>query len=146
MGRMRELFGRIFPLLGFSGSANYWDKRYRFGGNSGAGSRGEPARYKAEVVNSLIVRLEVTSIIEFGCGDGHQLGKFAIPSYIGVDVSPVVVGHCKQMYAADRTKPFCTSATIRVRRPRWRSRLMSCSISLRMMFIGTTWIAYSLPR
>ena len=51
--------------LGFRGSAAYWDARYRAGGNSGAGSYGRLAAFKAEVLNEFVRRRGIRSIVEF---------------------------------------------------------------------------------
>lgn len=106
MSRIRAFFGRIAPLLKFKDSRNYWETRYRYGGNSGEGSRGVNAEYKAQVINSFIKGHEINSIIEFGCGDGHQLAMFAVPQYIGVDVSSTIIAQCRKMYANDPGKIF----------------------------------------
>ncbi len=57
----------------FPGSNKYWTQRYAEGGNSGAGSYGKFARFKAEVINKFVSEREIKSVIEFGCGDGNQL-------------------------------------------------------------------------
>jgi hypothetical protein len=103
---IRTLIGKVAPLLRFGSSREYWENRYRFGGHSGAGSRGENARYKAAVINDLIHRDGIRSVIEFGCGDGYQLGMFDVANYTGVDVSPTIVRKCREMYAGDPGKRF----------------------------------------
>jgi SAM-dependent methyltransferase len=102
----RRVAARILPLIGFSGSKDYWERRYRLGGHSGAGSRGENARYKAEVLNGFIQRHGVGSIVEFGCGDGYQLGMLEVDRYLGIDVSPTVLEQCRATYAGDPRKRF----------------------------------------
>lgn len=106
MSRLRALIGRIAPLIGFKSSGGYWETRYRMGGHSGEGSRGEPARYKAEVINGFLKERQIQSMIEFGCGDGYQLGMFMVPRYTGVDVSKTIVEHCRELYASDGSKTF----------------------------------------
>ncbi|MDR6843313.1 class I SAM-dependent methyltransferase [Pseudoxanthomonas sacheonensis] len=106
MDKIRSLLGRIVPLLGFKDSRGYWETRYRIGGNSGEGSRGVNAEYKAEVLNRFIKNHRVNSIIEFGCGDGYQLAMFDILRYTGVDVSKTIVEQCRKMYAGDAGKTF----------------------------------------
>lgn len=91
---------------GFDG-AGYWDARYRAGGTSGDGSYGDLAHFKAQVVNGIIRQLNARSVIEWGCGDGNQLGLFIAPIYLGVDTSQTAVEHCQAMYAHDATKQFC---------------------------------------
>lgn len=77
----------------------YWQWRYRAGGISGAGSRGELAQFKAEVVNQLIATNDVRTVIDLGCGDGVQSAMLQAPAgrsidYLGVDVSPEALALC----------------------------------------------------
>lgn len=106
MNRIRALIGRIVPLLKFRDSRHYWETRYRIGGNSGEGSRGENARYKSEVINKFVEDHQIGSIIEFGCGDGYQLGMLDVQRYIGVDVSSTIIEHCRKLYVDDGRKSF----------------------------------------
>ncbi|KGQ20807.1 Methyltransferase family protein [Lysobacter dokdonensis DS-58] len=106
MNRLFALFGRLAPLLGFRGSRNYWETRYRLGGHSGEGSRGVAADYKARVLNDFFRAQDVRSAIEFGCGDGHQLKMLHVPAYIGVDVSQTVLKQCRDLFEGDATKRF----------------------------------------
>lgn len=106
ISKFRALIGRIAPLVGFKDSRNYWETRYRIGGHSGEGSRGEAARYKAEVINAFLREQHIGSMIEFGCGDGVQLGMFQVPQYTGVDVSKTILEHCRTLYAGDAGKRF----------------------------------------
>ncbi len=46
-------------------SAAYWDMRYRRGGHSGAGSSGHLARFKADIVNRIVRRQGIASVIEY---------------------------------------------------------------------------------
>jgi SAM-dependent methyltransferase len=90
----------------FIGSAKYWEQRYASGGDSGAGSYGRLADFKAEVLNSFVARHGIRSVVEFGCGDGNQLSLAAYPQYVGLDVSPTAIQMCKRRFAVDRTKSF----------------------------------------
>ena len=82
----------------FRGSAVYWEKRYRSDGNSGAGSYGRLARFKAEIVNNFVEAQRIKSVIEFGSGDGAQLELANYPSYIGVDVAPTIVEKTRRKF------------------------------------------------
>jgi protein O-GlcNAc transferase len=93
---------------GFTTSGDYWEARYAYDGNSGAGSYGRLAEYKAEVLNSFVVQHGMSSIIEFGSGDGNQLSLAKYPEYIGVDVSDTAVLTCRQKFAGDAGKVFVT--------------------------------------
>jgi cyclopropane fatty-acyl-phospholipid synthase-like methyltransferase len=90
----------------FIGSAQYWENRYKAGNNSGKGSYGELAEFKAEVLNAFVVDNGVHSVIEFGCGDGNQLSLAAYPQYVGYDVSATAVEMCRRVFAHDPTKVF----------------------------------------
>ncbi|MEU6247502.1 class I SAM-dependent methyltransferase [Glycomyces sp. NPDC047010] len=90
----------------FPGSAAYWEKRYANGGNSGGGSRGTNAEFKAEVLNKFTAEHGIESVIEFGCGDGEQLSLADYPRYLGFDVSPTQLRRTMERYADDPTKSF----------------------------------------
>ena len=79
-------------------SASYWEARYRAGGNSGAGSYGRLARFKADFLNALVRDNGIGSAIEFGCGDGGQLGLLEIDDYVGLDVAPAAVAACRTRF------------------------------------------------
>ena len=92
----------------FKGSEVYWESRYRSGGNSGPGSYGELARFKADVLNAFISSEGVESVLEFGCGDGHQLSLARYPQYLGINVSRFAIESCKRMFSEDPSKDFKT--------------------------------------
>ena len=87
-------------------SAQYWENRYKSGNNSGKGSYGELAEFKAEVLNAFVAENGIRSVIEFGCGDGNQLGLAAYPEYFGYDVSVTAIDMCRKSFAHDSTKSF----------------------------------------
>jgi hypothetical protein len=97
-------------LESFPGSAAYWEKRYSSGGNSGVGSYGLFADFKADVLNGFVAKLQIQTIIEFGCGDGNQLGLSKYPSYVGIDVSTTAVQKCRERFKSDTHKSFCLMA------------------------------------
>ncbi len=99
------LFTKYRNLL-FPGSKAYWERRYNRNGNSGIGSYGENALYKANVVNHFVENNKIKNVIEFGCGDGNQLKQFHFPKYIGFDVSPTAVKLCKEIFKKDHSKQF----------------------------------------
>lgn len=87
---LRKMYRLINPAkdpLEFRDSDQYWKERYKRGGNSGEGSYGPLARYKASFINDFCERNAVSSAIEFGCGDGNQASLLSIDTYIGVDIS-----------------------------------------------------------
>lgn len=90
----------------FPGSADYWEERYAGGGDSGAGSYGIIAEFKAQVLNDFVEQRRVRTVLELGCGDGHQLSLAKYPSYVGLDVSNTAVEHCRARFADDVAKSF----------------------------------------
>jgi hypothetical protein len=88
------------------GSAAYWERRYAAHGDSGPGSYGQTSEFKARVLNEFVARHDVRSVVEFGCGDGHQLGLARYPRYLGLDVAPTAVRRCAELFADDLSKSF----------------------------------------
>lgn len=90
----------------FGNSSRYWEQRYARGGTSGEGSYGRLALFKAEFLNEFVERRGIQSVVEFGCGDGHQLSLARYPSYLGFDVAPTAIELCAKRFAADTSKRF----------------------------------------
>lgn len=97
-------FLKLFKL--FPGSKGYWEKRYESGRTSGDGSYGRLAQFKAEIINGFVIDKQISSVIEYGCGDGNQLRLSEYPSYIGFDVSRAAISQCRHTFANDETKAF----------------------------------------
>lgn len=87
-------------------SNTYWINRYESGGNSGAGSYDDFAKFKAEILNDFVKQNNIETVIEFGCGDGNQLKLSEYPSYVGFDISPKAVSMCIERFKNDDTKSF----------------------------------------
>jgi cyclopropane fatty-acyl-phospholipid synthase-like methyltransferase len=96
----------VLPGLLFRSSASYWETRYARGGNSGSGSYGRQAEYKAAFLNSFVMANDVRTVIEFGCGDGSQLRRAEYPAYLGIDVSPTAIRMCADAFRKDQSKSF----------------------------------------
>jgi len=92
--------------LDFTGSADFWERRYARGGTSGQGSYGALAHGKADFLNAFVRSNSVQSVIEFGCGDGNQLSLAKYPNYFGLDVSRSAIELCKRRFADDVSKSF----------------------------------------
>lgn len=101
---IKKLRNWIFP-----GSASYWERRYLKNGNSGAGSYGSNAAYKASILNQFTRNNNIKSVLEFGCGDGNQSRQFDFPDYIGLDVSPTAIEKCSELCKDDPSKQFFIS-------------------------------------
>ena len=91
----------INPPKPFIGSKNYWIERYDSGGNSGDGSYGKLAEFKAEILNEFVQQNNIKTIIEYGSGDGNQLTLAEYPSYTGFDVSPKALSLCREKFLND---------------------------------------------
>lgn len=106
----RRIYWRLLPRRSdpepFPGSATYWERRYATDGNSGGGSYGLFAEFKADVLNTFVDTHRVQSVIEFGCGDGNQLSLARYPTYFGLDVSSSAISRCKEIFKSDRHKSF----------------------------------------
>jgi len=90
---------------------DYWESRYKSGGNSGSGSYGLLAQYKANIINNFIIENNIKSVIDYGVGDGNQLSLLNLDGvkYVGLDVSKTIIEKCKskfpenmQFYLADQ--------------------------------------------
>ncbi len=106
LGLLRGRAARAAGQLRFRGSSAYWEDRYATGGDSGAGSYGRQAQWKAEVVNGWVGAHGVRSVVDLGCGDGSQLSLADYPRYLGLDVSPSAVARCVERFADDPDKSF----------------------------------------
>jgi hypothetical protein len=93
----------------FHGSTTYWEERYRAGGDSGTGSGGRLAEFKAEIINEFVAKEGVESLIEFGCGDGRQLLLSRYPKYVGVDVSETIIEKCRTLFSEHPEFTFITA-------------------------------------
>lgn len=105
---IRSAIKSLIKRLTFKGSKHFWENNYSSGGNSGEGSYGILAEFKANFINELISSQRITSIIEFGCGDGNQISLGKYPEYIGIDVSASAIELCKKRFAGDLSKRFFT--------------------------------------
>lgn len=91
--------------------ARYWERRYREGRTSGAGSEGDEGAYKAEYLSRFLAEHDVKTVVDWGCGDGQVLELVEFPQqtqYIGVDVSPTIVERMR----AKELGPRCLFHTI----------------------------------
>lgn len=102
----QKLWALLYTPKNFPGSGTYWEERYKAGGNSGIGSYNRLAVFKADVINAFVAKHGISSVIEYGCGDGNQLKLGAYPRYLGFDVSPAAVELCRKTFAGDASKSF----------------------------------------
>jgi DNA-binding transcriptional ArsR family regulator len=96
---------------------SYWESRYRAGGNSGAGSYGRFALYKAGFLNRFVARHRISSVAELGCGDGEQLKHSVYPVYTGYDIAEAAIDLCRTKFAGDSTKTFHCLTDVRTLEP-----------------------------
>lgn len=95
---IHHLTARPPPLIGFSGSRDYWERRFRLGGHSEADSRSENASYKAEVLHGLFQHHGVSSMIEFGC-DCYQIGTIHVERQPAIDASTPILKQYRATYS-----------------------------------------------
>ena len=77
-------------------SRRYWQARYRWGGDSGKGSRGDIAARKADFVSTFCREHDVTSLVELGSGDGVCASQIKIGQYLGLDLSQDAVQRARR--------------------------------------------------
>ncbi|QDU38819.1 Putative glycosyltransferase EpsH [Maioricimonas rarisocia] len=90
----------------FPGSASYWEARYAQGLDSGPGSYGRLAEFKAEFINEFVRAHDITSVVEWGCGDGSQASLIECPKYTGIDIAPTVIERCRKRFEDDSSREF----------------------------------------
>lgn len=86
--------------------AGYWERRYRDGRTSGAGSEGDEGAYKAEYVSKFVAEHDVISVLDWGCGDGQVFRKMKLPeigehnyvTYTGIDVSETILKRMRREF------------------------------------------------
>jgi SAM-dependent methyltransferase len=123
----RRLRGAASDRGGFPGSAEYWRQRYAGGADSGPGSYGKFARFKARVLNDFFKEQGVQTVIEFGSGDGNQLALLDVPEYLGVDISPEAVGQCRARFAGAPGRRFILA-------DQFGSERADCTLSLDVIY------------
>lgn len=96
---------RFISGIGFK-SSNYWEQRYAEGRDSGSGSEGRLAEYKADFLNKFVETNGIESVVEFGCGDGRQLSYANYKRYTGLDVSESALQLCREKFRDDPSKRF----------------------------------------
>lgn len=87
-------------------SRPFWEHRYSEGGTSGPGSYGALCEFKSTATNEILLDHAVSSVIDFGCGDGNQIRGLSGVDYLGIDVSQDAVDRCHSLYADDKRKRF----------------------------------------
>lgn len=102
---IRRLKGIVHGAKAFS-SQEYWTTRYASGRNSGPGSYGHLADFKAKVLNEFITTHSIQTVIEFGSGDGNQVALANYPYYVGYDVSQLAIKMCRTRFSGDASKRF----------------------------------------
>lgn len=86
---------------------NYWNDRYKKGGNSGSGSLGTAGMSKAGAINGFIEKYSVHTIADFGCGDGNIADMLCnYESYFGYDASLEAVKMCRERFKYKKTMLF----------------------------------------
>lgn len=88
-------------------SKEYWEERYSKGGNSGQGSYGSSANLKASVINTIIDKHTISTINDYGHGDGNNIALLkGYKQYTGYDVSKSARDRCILKFEKDTSKTF----------------------------------------
>lgn len=103
---IKDFIYSIFKCPKEFDSKAYWQDRYAKKGNSGPGSYGRLAEWKAMIINDFIKKKQVRTVIELGCGDGNQLKHANYIEYSGYDASDYAVNLCRSTFKKDSTKKF----------------------------------------
>jgi cyclopropane fatty-acyl-phospholipid synthase-like methyltransferase len=85
---------------------DYWESRYATGGNSGNGSYGKLAEYKAKFINDFIKEKNIKSLLEYGCGDGNQLAMIDCEKIMAFDISKTALELCKSKVDCETFNKF----------------------------------------
>lgn len=123
--RMRKKIEKIVFPEKKTDYKDYWENRYKKGGNSGSGSYGHLAEFKAEIINGFIKENKIQTVTEVGCGDGNQLRLMDYKSYIGLDISTSAIDRCKKIFEKDKAKKFFVYSPDE-KAKRYRSDLVVC--------------------
>jgi hypothetical protein len=126
IGRLIQRVRQRLVAMSFN-SARYWESRYAAGQTSGLGSYGHLAEFKASFLNSFVEDKQISSVIEFGFGDGNQLTMANYPLYFGYDVSPNAVRICRERFSNDPEKSFFLVSE-------WNGQTADLSISLDVIY------------
>lgn len=77
----------------------YWENRYKNNGDSGLGSYGAEAEFKANYINNFINNNDIKTINDFGCGDSNQINMLSgFDKYTGFDISETVLNICRNKF------------------------------------------------
>jgi hypothetical protein len=106
LGEFTSTAARRYRNSRFPGSAAFWERHYAAGRDSGPGSFGHLAEFKASVIAEVCREWAIESAVEWGCGDGNQLARLDVPRYVGLDVSQTAIESCISRFAGDPGKSF----------------------------------------
>jgi hypothetical protein len=84
---------------------NYWNNRYKNGGNSGEGSHGQYANWKSHILESFFAAKNISTLTDLGCGDFQNKDAFLkLAQYHGYDVSNWQIRKLKKKHGRKRFK------------------------------------------
>lgn len=83
------------------GSKDTW------GGNSGKGSYNRLAQFKADIINKFVEENAIEFVMEWGCGDGHQLSLAKYLQCVGYDVSKQAISTCQENMQKIKQRNLC---------------------------------------
>ena len=50
--------------------------------------------------------MNIRSVIDYGCGDGNNASLFSFPTYLGLDISEIMVLKCRKMFEKNTNMVF----------------------------------------
>lgn len=111
-------------------SGEFWEARYKSGGNSGDGSYGVNGRFKIDVLNNYFHRVEPLGVLDFGVGDFTYSSVIAGKRFpfFGIDVSAMKVAQLKGQFGQYANIHFATSLDA------FKDQLFDYVISLDVIF------------
>ena len=81
-----------------SNERSFWNNKYRTDKiGSGRGSRGKFARKKKSIIQSIIDKQNIRSVLDLGCGDLFWIKDLNVKDYVGVDFSDVTLENNKKL-------------------------------------------------
>jgi len=105
---MKEVVYKRYKKIfkGFFDSQKYWEERYANWWNSWEWSYAKMAEYKAQIINDIIKRYKIKSIIELWCWDWNNLQYYDKVNYTWFDISKKAIENCIDRYLEDKNKSF----------------------------------------
>ncbi len=111
------------------------------------GSYDRLARFKATFLNDFVAVNHISTVIEFGSGDGSQLALATYPDYVGVDVSETALAATGRRFADKPSIRFLHTSEVTDRhRPNCRCPWTSSTTWSKTPFSTPTCLGFSVQQ